>query len=142
VPVATGVVAEDVCFAAGALLRQMKDDQEPIGGERAEEQALAAAAIEDELASHGAVRALRGIAEIANRELRPILAVAVGEDTIGGIRAVQIDDRSLRCMNGADRRDGDGPIRAVLHLDLDSPHGRSRKSHRLHTRSGALGSPV
>ena len=97
--------------AARGSLGQMKNRQQPIGGERAEEQTLAAAAIVDELASHRAVHGLGGVAQFTNRELRPILAVAVGQDAVGRLRPVEIDDRSLHCMHGADRRDGDGSIR-------------------------------
>ena len=99
----------------------MKNRQQPIGGERAEEQTLAAAAIIDELASHGAVRGPGAVAELTNRELRPVLAVAVGQDAVGRLRPVEIDDRGLNRMHGADRRDGDGSSRPVLHFDFDLP---------------------
>ena len=87
VPVATASYDSMVRAAACGLLFQMKNRQQPIRGQRAEEQAFAAPAVVNELAAHGAVHAFRRVAELANRELRSILAIAIGQDAVGGSRA-------------------------------------------------------
>src|SRR5208282_16161 len=99
----------------------MKDRQQPIGGECAEEKALAAPAIINELASNGTVHTILGTTQFTNRELGSILTIAVGQDTIGGGRPVQTYDRSLRCVKTTDRLNGDGSIRSVLDFDYNFP---------------------
>ena len=106
----------------------MKNRKQPIGGQRAEKQALAALPVVDELAPDGAVHPLRCFAQFSNRQLRSILAVTIGQNAIGGCRAIRGGRR--RRMNGSNRVNGNGSIRRVEHLGRRSLGGRGLECRR------------
>src|SRR5579871_4279419 len=101
----------------------MEDRQEPVRSERAKEETLTALAVVDELALHGTVHSVRSIGQIANRELRPVLAVAVGQNAICRKWPIQAYHRRVRCVNGPNCLNGEGLPRRIEDLDFEIPHG-------------------
>ena len=74
----------------------MEDSQEPVGSERSKKKTFTALTVIDELAFHGTVHSVRTISQFANRELRPVLTVAIGQDAVIRNWAVQAYDRIFR----------------------------------------------
>src|SRR5450759_3174379 len=67
------------------------------------------------------MHAIGGAAEVENRELGSVLTIAVGQDAVGGSGPVQIDDRSLRGANAANRLNGNCTIGRVPHPNFNFP---------------------
>jgi len=58
------------------------------------------------------------IGQVTNRELRPILAIAVGQNAVGRCRPVQAYYRRGGYVNGPDRLNIDGLPCRITHLDF------------------------
>src|SRR5689334_9319155 len=80
----------------------MKDGKKPVRTERAQEQALPALPVEDELAAHGPVHAIGGLGQVHDLHFRPVFAVAVGEHAISRGWPVQVYNRLSQPFDDAD----------------------------------------
>src|ERR1700722_16807710 len=101
----------------------MEDRQQARGRESPEKQALAAAAVVDELAAHGAVQAVWAGPEITDRELGSVFTITIRQNAVGRGGAAESDDRCARRMDTTDGLNGDGVICRVVHLDSDFSPG-------------------
>ena len=97
----------------------MDHGQEAVGGECADEEALPAVAVVDELTADTAMHARRCCAEIVDLQRRPVLAEAVGQHAVGGSRSAQRENVLTESLHGAQRRDTHLSLSRVAQAYLD-----------------------
>src|SRR5271154_2381396 len=98
----------------------MNDGQEAVGGERPKEEALVGLPVIDKLAAHGAVHALRSFAQIINLQRGPVFAEAVGENSVGALRAAEVDDGVSEGLNASNTLDCYRFAGMILYLGFDN----------------------
>src|ERR1017187_7562566 len=97
----------------------MNDGEEAVGSESPEKQALLASPVVDQLAAHGPVHPRGSFSQIVNLQWRPVLAEAVGENSVGARQATEIDDLVSDGLDASDALDCYRIACAILYLSLD-----------------------
>src|SRR5271163_2536636 len=98
---------------------QVDDGKESVGGESPNEKALLALSVVDELASYGPVHSIGSFSQIVNLQRRPVLAEAVRKNSVGFLRATEINNLVSKGLDAPDTLDRYRSGVVILNLGLD-----------------------
>src|SRR5271155_1258188 len=118
------------CIAGRGKVKP-QNGKKPLRSKRAQKQTLVAFAIVDKLTADRTMHLLLGIRKITDDNAGPVLAETIGKNSVVEHRPSQIDNRSLRRIQGTNALDVNGLSCRFPNCDLDIAERLGRVSAQM-----------